>query len=146
MVREQRVTFECAGDTIVGTLFRPEGDGRRGGLVVDGPMTSVKEQASGNYARALAGRGLVTLAIDHRHFGESGGQPRQYEHPGRKIEDLRAAVGWLGARDDVDPGKVGMVGVCAGAGYAAGAVAGDDRVRAFGTVAGFFHDATQQRA
>src|SRR5262249_1342899 len=41
---------------------------------------------------------------------------------------------------------LGVVGVCAGAGYAATAVAEDARVRAFGAVAGFFHDAAQQRA
>ena len=41
---------------------------------------------------ALAERGLAALAFDHRFFGESGGEPRQFENPAAKIEDIRNAV------------------------------------------------------
>ncbi|AKF09572.1 hypothetical protein DB32_006721 [Sandaracinus amylolyticus] len=142
----ERVVFEVDGDSVVGRLFLPEGAGPHPAIVIDGPMTSVKEQASGNYARALAARGFVTLAIDHRFFGESGGRARQYESPPKKIEDLHRALDVLAARPEVDATRLAVVGVCAGAGYAASVVAGDARVKAFGAVAGFFHDAAQQRA
>lgn len=145
MVHVTRVTFESEGVPVVGTLYLPEGAGRRPALVVDGPLTSVKEQAQGNHARALAERGFVTLAFDHRFFGESGGRPRQYECPPKKIEDIRNAVTFLRGRDEVDPDRIGAVGVCAGASYVAGAVASDPRIRAFATVAGFFNDAAMQR-
>jgi uncharacterized protein len=150
-MRTERVTFEFDSrerDTMVGILYLPDGlhDGQpRPGVVLDGPLTSVKEQATGNHARALAERGYVALAFDHRYFGESGGRPRQYESPPAKIEDLAAALGLLEKRREVDPAKLAVVGVCAGAGYAAGAVATDPRVRAFATVAGFFHDAAMQK-
>lgn len=144
-----RVTFDSEGDTIVGRLFVPPGPGPERGrspaVVLDGPLTSVKEQATGNYARVLAERGFVALAFDHRSFGESAGQPRQYESPPRKIEDLLHAITFLADRPEVDPDRLGVVGVCAGAGYAAGAVAKDPRVRVFAAVAGFFHDAGEQR-
>lgn len=147
MVEVRRVTFDSEGEKIVGTLYVPRGDApARGiGLVVDGPLTSVKEQAQGNHARALAKRGFVALAFDHRFFGESGGEPRQLESPPKKIEDIINAVGFLSGVPEVDPARIGAVGVCAGAGYLAGAVARDPRIRAFGTVAGFFHDADKQR-
>jgi fermentation-respiration switch protein FrsA (DUF1100 family) len=145
-MRTERVTFESEGQPIVGTLFLPDGATPRAALALEGPLTSVKEQATGNHARALAAHGFVTLAFDHRFFGESGGQPRQYESPAKKIEDLRNALGFLASRPEVDSNRLGVVGVCAGAGYAAGAVREDTRVRAFATVAGFFHDAAQQRA
>ena len=145
MVETRRVTFESEGATLVGTLYVPPGEGRRPALVVDGPLTSVKEQAQGNYARALAERGYVTLAFDHRFFGESGGQPRQLESPPKKIEDLRSAVTFLGALPEVDAERIGAVGVCAGGGYVAGAVAREPRIKAWGAVAGFFHDAEKQR-
>ncbi len=45
----------------------------------------------------------------------------------------------------VDAERIVAVGVCAGAGYMAGAVAEEPKVRAFGAVAGFFHDAGKQR-
>jgi fermentation-respiration switch protein FrsA (DUF1100 family) len=113
--------------------------------VLLGPLTSVKEQVPGHYADALARRGFVTLAFDNRSFGESGGNPRQYEHPGRKIEDARAALSFLEQRPEVAEASLGAVGVCAGAGYMSAVVAEDPRVRAFGAVAGFFHDVEMQR-
>jgi uncharacterized protein len=141
----QGVRFEVGGVPIAGNLHLPDGPGPKPALVLDGPLTSVKEQAQGNYARALAERGFVTLAFDHRYFGESGGEPRQYESPAEKIEDILAAVEFLRARAEVDPTRIGAVGVCAGAGYMAGAVARSERLRAWAAVAGFFHDAGKQR-
>lgn len=65
--------------------------------------------------------------------------------PSAKIEDLHAALDFIAKRPDIDDDRLAVLGVCAGAGYAAGVVATDPRVRAFGAVAGFFHDAAQQR-
>jgi uncharacterized protein len=144
-MRTERVTFESNGEKIAGVLYLPDGAGKRPAVVTDGPLTSVKEQAQGHYARAMAERGFVALAFDHRFFGESGGAPRQYESPPAKIEDLRAALDYLSTRSEVDRESLAVLGVCAGAGYAAGIVGSDPRVRAFGAVAGFFHDAAQQR-
>ncbi|HEY6177715.1 MAG TPA: alpha/beta hydrolase [Kofleriaceae bacterium] len=146
MIRTEKVTFDSNGELIVGTLYLPEASGKLSAVVTDGPLTSVKEQATGNHARAMAERGFAALAFDHRFFGESGGSPRQYESPSAKIEDLHAALDFVAKRPEVDDDRVAVLGVCAGAGYAAGAVATDPRVRVFGTVAGFFHDVAQQRS
>lgn len=145
MVETRRVTFESQGEELVGTLFIPEGGGRHPALVLDGPLTSVKEQATGHYARALAERGFVTLSFDHRFFGESGGEPRLLESPPKKIEDIQSAVSYLSSLPEVDAERIGAVGVCAGGGYMAGAVAREPRIKAWGAVAGFFHDAEKQR-
>ena len=144
-IRRERVAFEVESVDVVGVLHVPFGARASAALVFAGPMTSVKEQATGNYAMAMAARGFVTLAIDHRHFGDSKGKPRQYEHPGRKGEDLRASFGFLASRPEVDASRLGAVGVCAGAGYLAPVVASDDRVKAWGAVVGFFHDARAQK-
>jgi len=146
----KHVSFESEGDVVVGDLHLPaestRSTGRRfGAAVLLGPLTSVKEQATGRYAEALARRGWAALSFDPRYFGQSAGQPRQYESPPAKIQDVTNAISFLAAREDVDPERVVAVGVCAGAGYMAGAVASDPRVRAFGAVAGFFHDAAQQK-
>lgn len=141
----EKVEFSVDGVPVVGLYRRPVEGADLPALVFLGPLTSVKEQVPGHYAEALARRGFATLAIDNRHFGESGGAPRQYEHPGRKVEDVRAAIDWLAARPEVDAQAIGAVGVCAGAGYMSGAVAADPRIRAFGAVAGFFHDAGKQQ-
>lgn len=141
----ERVEIPCEGETIVGLLHLPEGGGPKPALVFLGPLTSVKEQVPGNYARAMAKRGFIALSIDNRHFGESTGAPRQYEHPGRKTEDIRASLDWLQAREDVERARFGAVGICAGAGYMSGAVADDERIGAFGAVAGFYHSLEKQR-
>ena len=70
-------------------------------VVTTGPLTSVKEQATGAYARALAERGFAALSFDHRYFGESGGQPRQFENPAAKIEDIGSAVTYLQGQDQI---------------------------------------------
>ncbi len=137
-----RVNFEVGNETLAGVVRRPTDGDPKMGLVLLGPLTSVKEQAPGRYAEALARRGFVTLAFDNRTFGESSGEPRQYEHPPRKVEDALAAAGHLLDEHHVD--SVGAVGVCAGAGYMAGAVA-DGPFCGFAAVAGFFHDAQAQR-
>lgn len=145
MTSVERVSFEVDGVEVVGLLHLPDGEGPHIGAVVDGPLTSVKEQVGSHYAKALSERGIAVLTFDHRHFGESGGEPRQYEHPPRKVADVRAALGFLESHDAIDPNRLAVVGVCAGAGYVARAVADDHRVRAFAAVAGFFHDADKQR-
>jgi len=140
-----RVEFDSEGAKLVGDFKLPPGNGPFPGVVLLGPLTSVKEQATGSYAQALAERGYAALSFDPRHFGESEGEPRQYENPEAKIADVRAALSLLERHGAVDDARLAVVGVCAGAGYMAGAVATDPRVRAFGTVAGFFHSSAKQR-
>lgn len=101
-------------------------------------MTSVKEQVAGMYACALALRGIAAIAIDHRHFGESGGDPRQWENPVSKVRDIVVATQWLRARSSVDSCRVGLVGVCLGASYAAVALGELGDVDAFAVIAGYF--------
>lgn len=143
----ERVTFDSGGHAVVGDLHLPEGDEpARGVVVLSGPITSVKEQVSGAYAKALAERGFAALAFDHRHFGESEGEPRQLESPNRKIEDIRAAITYLEGRDDLAGRPLHGLGVCAGGGYMAGAAMVERRIERFAGVAGFYSDAAATKA
>ena len=136
----RRIEFEVAGDTVVGDLHLPKGDGPFPSVVTGGPMTSVKEQVTGTYAAALADRGFAALAIDHRHYGESGGQPRQYEFYPHKIEDLNASIDALVEQPEVDEGRLGAVGICLGSGYLAHAIKARSDVKAFVAIAGYYRD------
>lgn len=136
---DEQFVFETAGARLIGRLHRPSGNAKAA-IVVTGPLTSVKEQASGAYARALAQRGYSALAFDHRYFGESAGEPRQFENPNAKIEDIAAATKAL-QRDPRTRGlPVFAVGVCAGGGYMAGAVATVEGFKGFAGVAGYYSD------
>ncbi|MGV9666675.1 alpha/beta hydrolase [Nocardia niigatensis] len=138
-------TFTRDGDRLVGTLYLPEG-APAGVVVTTGPLTSVKEQAAGVYAEALARRGFAALAFDHRTFGESAGVPRQLEDPLGKAADVAAAVSALEADERFAGRTVAALGVCAGGGYMARAVAEDPRIRAFAGVAGVYPDAAANPA
>jgi hypothetical protein len=142
----ETIRFEVQDSIVVGDLHMPQGAGPFPGVVVAGPMTSVRAQVTGTYAAALADRGIAALAIDPRHFGDSGGEPRQYEHAGRKIEDVKAALLALSRHPMIDPGRIGAAGVCLGSGYAAWATVDDPLVRALGMVVGYYRDPDAMRA
>jgi uncharacterized protein len=141
-----RFTFKSDDETLVGNLFLPDGSAPAGVVVAVGPLTSVKEQAAGAYAQAMAERGHAALAFDYRYFGESDGEPRQFENPEANIEDIKSAASALLADDRLTGLPLFGLGVCFGAGPMARAVAEDARFRAFAGVAGVYTDNAKTKA
>jgi fermentation-respiration switch protein FrsA (DUF1100 family) len=129
----------------VGNLFLPEAT-PAGVFVAVGPLTSVKEQAAGTYAQAMAERGYAALAFDYRYFGESEGRPRQFESPNANIEDITNAATALLADDRLKDAALYGLGICFGAGPMVRAVAEDRRFRGFAGVAGVYTDNAKTRA
>ncbi len=137
-VKAERVSFGSEDVELAGE-FRPAHEpGQQPGVVLTGPFTGVKEQVTGTYAGMLAAAGFATLAFDHRGFGESGGRPWHEDSQG-KLADLRAAVGFLAGRAEVDAARIGIVGICLGGGYAVRAAAADPRVKAVAGIAGGYN-------
>jgi fermentation-respiration switch protein FrsA (DUF1100 family) len=134
----KKVEFLSEGHKIVGNLFRPdnfkEGDALPA-VVMAGPMTGVKEQVAGLWAERLAKAGFITLAFDHRNFGESEGIPRQHEDPAKKIEDLKNAISFLASLPEVDASKIAACGISMGGGYVLQLAAWDRRIKAASIVA-----------
>jgi uncharacterized protein len=141
-----RFAFQSEGETLLGNLYLPESAKPAGIVVAVGPLTSVKEQAAGTYAQAMAERGYAGLAFDYRYFGESGGRPRQFENPEANIEDIKNAATALLADDRLTDLPLFGLGVCFGAGPMVRAVAEDRRFRAFAGVAGVFTDNAKSMA
>lgn len=141
--RREPVRFAtAAGASLVGHLYRPPGADAgqvTPALAMAGPMTSVKEETLPHYAVGLADAGFTVLAYDPRGFGESDaapGGPRQELDTAGQVEDLKNAVSYLAARDDVDADRLGLACVCLGAGYGLVLAAYDTRVKAAALIAG----------
>ena len=137
--RRTRVRFLSGEVELAGHLYRPPGLAapvRTPAVAMCGPISSVKEQTLPHYAERLADAGYTVLTFDAAGFGESEGEPRFRYDPHQVIADYGCAVNHLLTRDDVDPDRVGLVGVCMGGGYAVSVAARDKRVRAAVSVAG----------
>jgi len=141
------VRFTSLGERLAGHLYLPaKRKGPVQGVVVLGSWTTVKEQMASTYARKLAEKGYAALAFDTRGYGESAGEPRNTESPTGKMADVQAAARFLASHPAVAGDGVGALGICAGAGYVAGAAAGDAPITSVALVAPWLHDAEMVKA
>ena len=145
-VDHSKVTFHNRyGITLAADLYIPKGaSGRVPAIAVCGPFGAVKEQSSGLYAQTMAEFGFLTQAFDPSFTGESGGQPRYVASPDINTEDFCAAVDFLSVQDNVDPERIGIIGICGWGGMAINAAAMDTRIKA--TVASTMYDMTRVSA
>ena len=146
MVNHRKVTFHNRyGITLVADLYEPkEATEKLPAIAVCGPFGAVKEQASGLYAQEMAERGFLTIAFDPSYTGESTGTPRYVASPDINTEDFQAAVDFLSVQDNVDPERIGIIGICGWGGLALNTVALDTRIKA--TVASTMYDMSRINA
>lgn len=129
----RQVTLRNHENDIAAELHLPSGFDEAGlypAIVCAHPAGAVKEQSPALYAGRLADHGFVVLTFDASHQGASGGEPRFLENPFERVEDVRAAVDYLTTLPFVDAGRIGALGICAGAGYAISAATTDRRIKA----------------
>ncbi|MDE7470077.1 MAG: alpha/beta hydrolase [Paramuribaculum sp.] len=145
-VDHSKVTFvNRYGITLAADMYKPKNaSGKLPAIAVSGPFGAVKEQSSGLYAQQLAERGFLTIAFDPSFTGESGGMPRRVASPDINVEDFSAAVDFLSVHPDVDPERIGILGVCGWGGIAIQAAINDPRIKA--TVASTMYDMTRVSA
>ena len=158
--KEEHYTFELAegvirtkvrfknhfGIELAGDLYTPANAAANGNaaIAVSGPFGAVKEQSSGLYANEMAKRGFIALAFDPSFTGESAGEPRYMNSPDINTEDFMAAVDFLSTRDNIDPEKIGIIGICGWGGMALNTAAIDTRIKA--TVASTMYDMSRVTA
>ena len=132
LVNHGKVTFHNRyGIELAADMYVPKNaEGKLPAIAVSGPFGAVKEQTSGIYAQHMAERGFLTIAFDPSYTGESGGEPRRMASPDINTEDFLAAVDFLSTNELVDPGRIGIIGICGWGGMAINAAALDPRIKA----------------
>lgn len=145
-VNHRKVTFHNRyGITLAADMYTPKNaEGKLPAIAVCGPFGAVKEQAAGLYAQNMAERGFLTIAFDPSFTGESGGEPRYMASPDINTEDFQAAVDFLSVQENVDPEKIGIIGICGWGGMALNVAALDTRIKA--TVASTMYDMSRVNA
>ncbi len=128
----RKVTFiNHFGITLAADMYVPKNaTGKLPAIAVSGPFGACKEQSSGLYAQTMAERGFLTVAFDPSFTGESGGYPRAMHSPDINVEDFQAAVDFLSVQDNVDPERIGIIGICGWGGMALQTACIDTRVKA----------------
>lgn len=145
-VDHSKITFvNRYGITLAADMYSPKGaEGKLPAIAVCGPFGAVKEQCSGLYAQTMAECGFLTIAFDPSFTGESGGKPRYMASPDINTEDFMAAVDFLSLNENVDPERIGIIGICGWGGMALNTAALDTRIKA--TVASTMYDMTRVNA
>ena len=118
---------------MVGDLFLPENfdsKAQYAAIIVVHPGGGVKEQTAGLYAELMAKEGFITLAFDASHQAESEGEPRRLDSPYNRVEDIKCAVDILTTLPYINRQGIGVMGVCAGGGYAINAALTEKRIKA----------------
>ena len=125
------ITFHSGDDWCAGWLYRPEGfEGARPLMVMAHGFSGTKELRLPAYAERFCAAGIGVLLFDYRHFGASGGKPRQLVDISRQHADFRRALAYARDLDWVDPERVGLFGSSFSGGHVLAVGAADGRVAA----------------
>lgn len=130
------IVFLSQGIECRGWLYVPENlQGRAPAIVMANAISAIKEITLPGYASRFAEAGFVVLAFDYRHFGASGGEPRNHIVPFEQRQDIRNAVTWLRTQPEVDPDNIGGWGISLGGAHMLQLGAYDRRLKAVVSVA-----------
>src|SRR5436190_3642834 len=123
------VAFNSSGDECRAWLFMP--DAERPPLVILGHgLGATREFGLEPYAERFADAGIAALVFTYRHFGDSGGQPRQLLDIERQLGDWAAALAYARRLDGIDHQRIALWGTSFGGGHVIEAAARDGAVAA----------------
>jgi uncharacterized protein len=112
-MNREKIRFACGGTECAAWHY----PGTNGGCVVmTGGFAVTKEPGTDRFAQRFHDAGFAVLAFDHRHLGESGGQPRQVQRTGEQLADWRAAIARARELPDVSPARIAVWSFSSGGG------------------------------
>ena len=131
--------FPSGNGSCAAWVYRPEADRSRPGpcVVMGHGFSLTRHDGLPAYAEQLAAAGATVLVFDHRHLGDSPGEPRQRFRKPAQREDWRSAVQAARNLDGVDPAQIVLWGFSWGGGHAVETAAEDNRIAAVVALAPF---------
>ena len=111
------VSFTSGEDTCAGWLYLPTGVASPPAVILGHGLGGTSEMRLDAFAERFAQAGIAALAFTYRHFGDSGGQPRQLLSIKRQLADWDAAIAWVKARGDLDAARIAVWGSSFGGGH-----------------------------
>lgn len=132
-MRTEKVTFYSEGDKLSGVLYFPESDqGKPYPGIVQGPGFLGLKDAK-HYImmfEKLCEAGYACFCFDYRGWGDSEGKQRGWVMPKWQVEDIRNAITYMEAREEIDPNRIATYGSGGtGGGNAVYVAAIDQRVK-----------------
>ena len=111
------VSFTSGEDTCAAWLYLPAGVASPPVVILGHGLGATREMRLDAFAERFAQAGIAALAFTYRHFGDSGGQPRQLLSIKRQLADWDAAIAWVKDRSDVDGTRIAVWGSSFGGGH-----------------------------
>ncbi len=103
-------------------------DDRRPCVVLGNGLGGTIDSGLLPFAERFAAAGVNALAFDYRHFGLSGGEPRQLLSASRQLEDYAAAIAYARSLDGVDPDRIVVWGSSYAGGHVVPVAVADGRI------------------
>ncbi len=114
----QDVSFASGEDTCAAWLYLPIGVTAPPVVILGHGLGATREMRLDAFAERFAQAGIAALAFTYRHFGDSGGTPRQLLSIKRQLGDWDSAIAHTKARGDVDGTRIAVWGSSFGGGHA----------------------------
>ena len=111
------VSFTSGDDTCAAWLYVPAGVTSPPVVILGHGLGATREMRLDAFAERFAQAGIAALAFTYRHFGDSGGQPRQLLSIKRQLADWDAAIAYVKDRRDVDGTRIAVWGSSFGGGH-----------------------------
>lgn len=129
-VEREDVEFDSGGERCAGWFYRAPGKGPHPAVVLAHGFAAIREAGLEPFAARFAESGISALVFDYRHFGASGGEPRELLDIRSQLDDCRAALEFVRAIPGVDRNRIALWGSSFGGGHALTLAASERRLRA----------------
>lgn len=129
-MQRQDLSFDSHGVTCRGYFYPGAGSGARPCIIMGHGFAATRDCGLAPFAEAFAAAGYSVFVFDYRHFGASGGEPRQLLIPEREVEDWLSALAFVRRLDGVRAEAICLWGTSFGGGLVTVAAARDGKVQA----------------